>query len=814
MIQDIAVTKNVKHQGPAEVKGEAFAFSSIDHKVSQFDKCGENSLGDVRSILSRPKYYKKMTLLAGKFSDFISLNREFYDQVFSVSDRFSGAYGFRATTCFRIVVAAPPQAAGLLRVFYDPIAINLKPGANFSYGISNNRTNWRPFDFTAFTQLPGAELNFEDATALDYKIPYTSFLSFMPLTKDDDYCPTWLGQFSITDLLPIAFAVGTAEPTITIYTWLEDIEILGSINPVLTEIEAQAGEPEDVEVDGPLSGPLYKTSKALNIISNMVPSISSLAAPLSWASRLAANAVAAYGYSKPIDNSKTMRFWDTSISFQNNADGPDPCFSMGMLQDNSIKYTNRIGGTDVDEMSFAHLMSKTCGLARFNIVPSTRGRVYSVPLCPQAMYRQTSTDSLVTPTLPLDAKNFYRNQDQFGPGAIITPTIPFWLGMAFKKYRGTYKFTVKCNKTRFHGGRLMLVFTPFSKIEETSTKLVPGVEDTTGTSELSQYATSCLWDLRETNTCEFECPWIATTEYLQNFIPYGVFSIHVVDNLTVPESVSQSLDILVEVSGKDFDYEHPELNRFVSNPFDDHRSFDSRYAITSQSEDVSELCIGERLTSVKQVISRAEYYRWSSLRVRYPSNIFAKGVVCPHWFSPPCTMALNAEDTLVGPYNFKTIPYFCNAYAFARGGTCYEMYGPTTRYYFKEGYVGDNIENSNFAQGSVLLDNVKTTIKVRQPFYSDTLKVPVNPMMQDVRNSEGVLIRPVVTLKSLPVTRCYVANQANQLLTVRAADDAQLGFFLSAPRLMYTGLLGPIDTVSPPIESIGQLGGQEIGVYL
>lgn len=796
------------------LQGEAFVKTDFGHHVPQYDKDMNNELGDVRRILARPKYYNKVALDNGKFSDFVTLDSEFYNLVFQVKDRFSGALGFRATTCFRLVLAAPPQVGGLIRCWYNPLDVNGTVENPFNYAYTNNDHTWRGLDFTAFSQLPGAEMNFEDSTALDFKIPFTSFMSFMPLSDSIDFNPVWLGTFGFTDLLPIRYGIGTTEPTITVYTWLEDIEVIGSINPTLSVIQPQAGEPEDVEPDGPLSGPLYKTSKVASLISSHVPSVSSLATPLAWASRLASHAVSAFGYSKPIDNSKTLRQWDTSISFQNNADGPDPCFSMGLLQDNSVKTTNRIGGTDIDEMSIAYLMSKPSAIARFVIEPATTGRVFSLPLSPHAMYRSTSTDSTVVPTLPLDVPLFYR-QANLKPGDIVTPSIPFWLGMLFKKYRGTYKFTVKCNKTRFHGGRLMLVYTPSVKTDDDNKILVPGTEDLVGTFDLSQYANSKLWDLRESNTCEFECPWISPTEYLQSFVPYGTFSIHVVDNVTMPDTVFQGLDFMVEVCGDGFDFEHPELNRFFVNPYDDYRSADTRYAIQSQSDDPSELCIGERITSLKQLISRAEYYPAGGFRVRFPSNAFARGAIVPSWYKTTMTMGQDANGDLIGSYLVKNIPYITSAFAFARGGTCFESYGPPGDIYVKQEFVGNANANSQFATGSTLMDYGARTIKIKEPFYSDTIKIPTNPMEEDVVISGVVRYKPPVTLKSLPKTRFYFNEYAKRFITIRAADDAQLGFFIGAPRLMYSGIPGPIDETTPnPITSIGMFGGAGVGNFL
>lgn len=732
---------------------------------------------DVRRILARPKFLRKISLVSGKFSDFVTLDNYFYFNTFNMLSRFQGALGFRATTCFRVVLAAPPQVAGILRMFYDPI-----DSKDVSSLISNYDGAWRSVDYTAASQLPGVDLNFEDATAVDFKIPFTSFMKFMPLVSKGD--TVWLGTFNILDYLPVRFVEGTTEPTITLYTWLEDIELFGSTSIENTTIFAQSGEPEDIEPNGPFSGPLYKTSKVASMVSKYVPSLSSLMTPVAWATRLSSEAVAAFGYSKPLDNKPFVRMIEFKNHYNNNCDGPDASLNMGLFQDNELKITNTIGGVDADEMSVSYLMSKYSAIARLNLGVTDVERVYSVQLCPMSLYRQTLTNASSV-TLPLDVPPLTANGVRPN-GEVYTPSIPFWLGTMFLKYRGSFKFRVKANKTRFHGGRLMLVFNPYTKGVADNEFLIPGTE-VAGIERLSQYAHSVLWDLRESNVCELECPWISNSEYLNRYVPYGSFSIHVVDNITVPQNVHQGLDLIIEVAGNDFDFEHPDLDNFIVNPRDDHRSLDTSYAITPQSGDVSELCMGERVTSLKQLISRSEYYVLSAVGDVPPSKGTYKWVIANPWYAPLQTFGrAQLTDNLVQGYHLKrTIPMITAAYAFARGGTCYQVLGPVTTKICRLGMIGDNDIENNFGNNSTIVEPSSNSLNVKVPFYAETTKVPTNPCTQPVVTQFGTY-KPIAPLMSLPVARMHNNTASTtSLLSIRAADDAQLGFFLCAPRLVY-----------------------------
>merc|ERR1711966_509203 len=78
-------------------------------------------------------------------------------------------------------------------------------------------------------------------------------------------------------------------------------------------------------------------------------------------------------------------------------------------------------------------------------------------------------------------------------GLPVDTTPNFMLGTMFKYFRGGFKFKVKCNKTRFHAGRLALVFTPYTDISHSYRKLyVP--EQT----EMDLYSQVTIWDLTRT----------------------------------------------------------------------------------------------------------------------------------------------------------------------------------------------------------------------------------------------------------------------------------------------------------------------------
>ncbi|APG76740.1 hypothetical protein 2 [Beihai picorna-like virus 79] len=1093
-MQDMAVAINTVNEETAAFEGEAFAPSAVMRAEPQFDRLGDDMTADVRRILARPKFLTKRQLLSDPKTGFLqdyNLSRKFYDDNFKISERFAGSLGIRFTTCFRIVVAASPQVGGRLRAFYNPVAV---ADDDNNVITTYKDMSWANKSPTAYTQLPGAELDLEQSTALDYRIPYTHFLEYMPLggqpIAEDGIC---LGTFNITDYLKIAFDASTSVPYLTVYTWLEDIEVIGARNPqleatwfgqansepnhifagivrggaivegnavtspahnlttkflsdgnfiisydltkneyfmemtvdytdtdgdqqdiivrtqvdfdwsrsnqpvyirfnegiynapknntlkmeingsigqqpgskqikeplilrsdkliqstvILTfawydeaskkdwsliapisvtssdfytdvsiveasgkhsyidgtnkvtynvysvqpigvpengyyytvaqqgpnlgyiekytvnnfpdesatfynngitanydltttdvdgagtfdmyveakkgnsvgysvslsglvypepKIESQSGMAEDIERDGPFSGPLYKLGKAASLVGSAIPLISSVTTPLAWATRVGANMASAFGYSRPVQCEKTDRFWNTQNHFQNNADGPDGAFNLGLLQANSVCPDGTVGGTNVDEMAISYLVSKPAAIDRFTVDTAATGRVYQLGLCPDSMYFNADYANSAVSHPP-----FTWDSDISFPGAVVNPAPTFWLGQMFTYFRGGFKFRIKCNKTRFHGGRMMLMFTPYSYQDFYNKVLFsPDANDPNMDDDL--YGQSIVWDLRESSEIEFECPFIALSPYLPTAVPYGTFSISVIDNINAPANVMQELSFVVESSAMpDFELAFPVQKDYIPNPANDLRTYGSTYAPVTTSEleiesqsgvpiplnDKSCQCIGEKIMSVKQLLSRAEWSVYSAMKKMaepyVPGGL--KGCIRMYpWYSPRNYFGFY-DNTCKGYYKLSTHALIASAFAFARGGTCYDNNAAVAHpmlFSYNDLY---RTANSSIGAGSNLFE-VTNFMKAKDPFYSQTTKVPTLPSYNPVQiSSTKYNFSPYRKPEFV-----FLFGQDDDITSSRAADDAQLGFFLCAPQMMYTSLTNSDpDTFTVPI---------------
>lgn len=943
-------------QGTAVFEGEEFTDTFVLRDSAQFIGGSSDMTADVRKILMRPKALTKWDL--STTSPNYDLNWDFFNDNFNIGTRFAGALGFRATVCFRYVFAVPPQVGGRVRAYYNP---SYQQESLKVYSSYRDMTDYST-TVNSITQLPGVEIDLSSATAMDFSVPYTSFLDFMPIVSSvgDKRPEMTLGRVSLTNYLPLAIVAGADSVYCTIYAWLEDIEIIGARNPDLVKVnvdttpsrdfydttvvpsgyvdgtgsrqfnatnasvvfngvingtgapgpnraeisvlrfgassfegavkvynadgstrsypisfftasatavvikwvedvekvvefgpavEPQSGTlrkaaEEDVENDGPLSGPLYSASKVASSVSKYIPSLSSIATPISWATRIASNVVAAFGYSRPLQLEANHRYWNTQNHYQNNADGPDTSFNLGLLQDNKLCVIDNGGGTNIDEMAIEFIATKNACIGRFLLSPSSSGLRYSVSLCPNSMYCVEDIGSLTHYQVPFEWLALEKKENtelgldlpNANSGTVLNTTPNFMLGTMFKYFRGGFRFRIKCNKTRFHAGRLSVMFTPYSVLDtEVRDIWVPSIaDDLAGTVDLLGHVK--IWDLREDSEIVFECPYIYAKPYCEVYEPYGSLTISVVDNLTAPENVSNTLTFAVEVEAMEgFEYSFPYQGDYVVAPDADYRvqqvdggieplstEIQAQSGMVDKGQcpfpvdsvDMSCECIGERIMSVKQLLSRAE---WTTITPLFRSQGLegtTSPVALPRWFDAPCYMGnrlINNDSNygLYGSYKKSTHHILLYCYLFARGSTNYDIISydktpnsGTTTYQRPETLVTfadeDNPEQGLLGTGSVVIEE-GPFLHVKSPFYSLTKKLCTLPFDDKVESS----VRGTLKSQRAQVSgKAYYYGPNNSKLSVRAGDDAQLSFFLCTPPMMYA-VQGPFAVSGKSFSAIG-----------
>lgn len=674
--------------------------------------------------------------------------------------RIKGAFGWRATFCFRLQAVATPFQAGILRMAFSPFE------GRGTVPLNNA--------ITPISQLPGVDLDIAQTTSVILKVPFIHSLNYFIYNGAIDYNQS-LGTLSVFAMTPYTAAAGVVAPRLALWHWLEDFELIGAapydligaypgpiIPPPATSFtdltpayEAQMGKlspaaQEAAAIPGNISNVLAAGANLTRWVAGRVPSLSAIAGPASWLLRETSKVAASYGWSRPISVQPHNKVLNTVNAYQNNSDGPDPSYNLGLFTDNAVNPVAGFAGSDVDEMAIHSIISIPAVITEDTLSTAdvVGGILCAIGLSPYSMWFQ-DRKVLATPTgYPTDIKGM-----SFWPSPLMS------VANCFKKWRGSFKFRVRIAKTKFHTGRLILGFTP---AHQDLTGLVAYPSDAT----LMQYK-SVVWDLREANEIEFECPFIQPSSYLDNGSYSGTFFIAVLEPLAGPSTVSQTLPVLIDVcGGSDFEFAIPICPFYPLSPVQ--TTFESQSGIESVLNTPggmpSAMCIGEKINSIKQLIMRAG----PVLHMAANSTWTIENIIqLPAW------QPSFADGVTLADYRPTLLNYFMASFGLYRGGFVIDTvpFGDSIATANLDPFT-NNAAVTNF--GSVVTES-KTGLHVKVPYYGTRSRT----IVQNSLATRDVYRNAVKMSMSKPDTN------ASSLVYMRAADDFQFGYYRAAAPLCH-----------------------------
>jgi hypothetical protein len=702
----------------------------------------EKTVMDIREYFSRPRLIDTVTYnqtSRGVMSSYDMTNALLNSNLTNF-ERVFGAFGWRGTVCYRIQAISNPFQAGRVRLALDPC-----------WG---DQTAWsRGEAITPISQLPGVEMDICESTSAILKVPFIHPLNYFTVSTTAGAGGTDIGLVTLFAMTPIALGSGGIAPSIAVWRWVEDFELIGAC-PGNLNVQPQAGKfqsnkrdtaaMEQDAIPGNLSNVLAAGAKFATWLGTKVPLISSYSGTTSWMLRETARVAASLGWSKPLITTPLNKMLNTYNTYQFNSDGSDGGNGVGMFADNAVAPLSGFAGTDVDEMSFDYVKSTYAVIAQpsFSTTDITSSYIYQCALRPRDLYFQPGSD------------NF---------GFTVTSGQSFWpspvcaLQNVFEKYRGGLKFRVKISKTKFHTGRLVLGYIP-NYPNNVNKPLVPA-------NPLDMQYKSVVWDLREGNIMEFECPFLSPFGYLDADYFYGNFFICVIEPLAGPPTVAQTVPFIVEVAGMpDLEFAVPStaINPIANlNPdfFAQAGPFEP-YAVEKDTT-VSMYAIGEKINSVKQMISRAclDYTQTGSgqyqpsIALNYPSLVPATGT--------PKTGITGIDSSYIN--------YFSGWYRFARGGFMIDAIP-----------IGNDIAltatrfNPNDNTAVPIITEGRTALHIKYPYYNNFSRNLVAAQTPFGFSETSNLLFSVSS----------GTTEASTLIYKRAADDFQLGYFVGAPPLL------------------------------
>jgi len=532
------------------------------------------------------------------------------------TDKLQGFYGFKADFVVRLQVNANRFQQGRLLMYYFPWAQS---------DYSGQFTRFTSFpSLTAITQLPRVELDLSTETEVTLRIPYYSPFPYFPLNDTSPHNYDWAG-FDCVIYSPLFDPSGSGGVDYTIWGHYENVDIVLPTMPFTpasfggSSIEAQAG---------PISNTLSAVSKASGALS-LVPSLKPFMTPLSWATGILAGTAQAFGFSKPSQEVPPSFQTLSGLHNYGNVNGEDLGKKLGLLADNEVAKLPHFGGFDIDEMSFEHMLSVPAFVNQYT----------------WSTGQPEDTVLFNTPVGPISPGFCVNN---FGAPSVLEGPAVSMLPRYFQYWRGGFRIKLKFVKTEFHSGRLIAAFAPAPESAALGTF----------TAENSNYLHRDIIDIRSSTEYEFTIPYVSIRPYSSVTQFIGSLALIVLNPLRAPSTVQQSVNILVEVSAlPDFELAAPnqyfpyfdsggnlrnanvtgpystttlvagpppslieaqggepndeeQLNLDRDIPMDNNRTLGTLLSPTNIQTIPAQVCIGERITSLRQMIRRFE--PWSA----------------------------------------------------------------------------------------------------------------------------------------------------------------------------------------------------------
>lgn len=721
------------------------------------------------------------------------------------SQRLTGVYGVRFKLVFTVQVATTPFHQGVLVANWQygdtPTTASPNFGLTPRYAVLGMQTN-----------VPNVRIDLAETTMATLSIPFLNHQEFLEVGAGG---PLY-GTFAICPILPVTSGAGTSPPTYRVYLHIEDMELIGAYAPDASVVVLQSGKKlspvtEEFNRDShPFSSALNSAGQAFSYLAKGIPSLASLAGPPAWFLGQAARLARFYGFSKPLLVEPPQRMYPQSHVNEANVDLPACNTMVAPFQGNTLAVSPEFAHTDVDEMSIPFIISQYSQICIGYIASSMASgtMLYATPFSPSCFWFR----SRLTGSAP-----FCNIQAPLGSSLTTTAFVPsnlFFVGSVFRFWKGSVRFRVTFAKTKFHGGRVLAYFNPRSiGLGGAPTAALPSIEALVpGTNGPQPFGYSKLFDLRDSNVFEFDVPYISFNPYVPFFQDAGSFSFYVQDPLIAPDTVPSTVPFLVEVRALD-DFEfaapttpnYPPANTTNLAPGVVYQS--SKLITLAKPEDCTN-CIGEKVTSIKQLISIPK----GSQSVNLLPNVVYSLYVYPWWFGNrinTSTTALNAFPNEC--FGFGN--YFSNAYVYVRGGTDFHAY--LSNFSGSDAYISAALVSTagGAVSGTPALSNnlpVSNNARVSQNLngYGAHVRVPAYQRLVRLLSYglgaqawvpnplQAVSRTPIPALNYNPNAVCQINIATTSTVNTQfrptrcAADDAALGHYIGPP------LLGLISNVS------------------
>lgn len=487
-------------------------------------------------------------------------------------------FGFiRCNLHLKFLINASPFYYGSVGVFYEPLQLtgNNRLGATAGYA---------PGSQVLISQRKGVYLDPQSVSSAELVLPFFHYNDYADLTSANDIAG--LGQIQLYQFAGLRSANGVASGNVTInvYAWAENVELSGATAKLTLQAK------KDEWATGPISRPASIVQGVAERLRD-VPVLGQVAMATSTVAGAVKNVASFFGYTNPpvitnVEGVKPVSFHTLASTEQR-----EPINKLSLTAKAETSVGKYPGDVDDDMLALANF----CGRRSF--------------LCGTLWQTVHGEDTIlfsssVVPTL----------YERGGTPACVFPTpVSFASGM-FERWRGDIIFTFRVIKSKYHRGRIAVMFDPLN---------LYAAMPATGVATVY----TAILDLDETNEVSVRVPYAqaapflnvpltGTTRYWSNSAgaptvqgtpgleSNGTIQLRVLNPLTAPVSTSD-VDILVFVEAGD-NYELAQPGTVY--PAHSLLTLQSNVTVLGTEADLSQdtyaYVFGEKCPSLRQLLHR------------------------------------------------------------------------------------------------------------------------------------------------------------------------------------------------------------------
>jgi len=433
-------------------------------------------------------------------------------------------------------------------------------------------------------------------------------------------------------------------------------------------------------------------------------------------------------------------------------------------------------------------------------------------------------------------------------GSITVNTVPRttyvsppmdWMANNFALYRGSIGFRLKFVKTEFHSGRLLVYFTPSQSL-------------TLFNLEASMpYMHREIVDLRDVNEFVFVCPWASSTPYkpVANVNSssvivtttekdhYGIFGFAVLNELVHPDTVTPSIQIIVEqFCHSDFEFQcpvpsakcpwfgatgpsavsgqtslpnpTPQVGELIPNETElqspnnlDVPIGGSKVLLDGNSS--SSTCVGENFVSLRQLLKRHAVWATYNAIPANPAGTPGLLFIRPHYMAvPQVGFTNNNVNEFVTP-RIDFVMTYCTLYAYMRGSMRVKVYPRTaTNRTFRAELVSELFNNSintgvtvsapgvygiaqtNCTNAPVFSIMPENPMEMQIPYYSPTHTTAIVHGINGTTPMNTFLYPRAFARCNIVQADSVAAGTPDLFITRQIGEDFSFGFFLGTTLLI------------------------------